>query len=93
MTLKEFMERLGRTDETKVISQMKDGIEEMNMVSEVNIKRIRLNITKDKRYYDLPKSCGRIINIQAKNQDNQKDLYSKVPRLIGDVFEADADGE
>lgn len=93
MTLKEFMERLGRTDETKLISQIKDGIEEMNMVSEVNIKRIKIDITKDKRYYDIPGDCTRIINIQAKNQDNQKDLYSKVPRLIGDVFEADADGE
>ena len=93
MTIKEFMERLGRTDETKVISQMKDGIEEMNMVSEVNIKRINIDIIKDQRYYDLPQDCGRIINIQAKNQDNQKDLYAKVPRLIGDVFEADSDAK
>ena len=91
MTLKEFMERLGRTDQTKLISQLNDGIEEMNMVSEVNIKRVRLNITKDQRYYDVPKDCTRIINIQAKNQDNQKDVYAKVPRLIGDIFEADSD--
>ena len=93
MTLKEFMERLGRTDQTKLISQLKDGIEEMNMVSEINIKRIRLDITKDQRYYSLPSNCTRIINIQAKNQDNQKDLYAKVPRLMGDIFEADADGQ
>jgi hypothetical protein len=93
MTLKEFMERLGRTDETKLVSQIKDGIEEMNMVSEVNIKRVRLDITKDKRYYSIPGDCTRIINIQAKNQDNQKDLYAKVPRLIGEIFEADSDGE
>ena len=63
------------------------------MVSEVNIKRIRLDITKDQRYYNVPSDCTRIINIQAKNQDNQKDLYAKVPRLMGDVFEADSDGE
>ena len=93
MKLKEFMERLGRTDETKVVSQIKDGIEEMNLVAEINIRRIKLDITKDQRYYSMPGDCGRIINIQAKNQDNQKGLYSKVPRLIGDVFEADADGE
>ena len=93
MKLKEFMERLGRTDESKLISQIKDGIEEMNMVSEVNIKRLRLTITKDQRYYEVPADCTRIINIQAKNQDNQKDLYAKVPRLIGDVFEADSDGQ
>jgi len=93
MTIKEFMERLGRTDETKLISQMKDGIEEMNMVSEINIKRTRIDIAKDQRYYSIPNDCTRIINIQAKNQDNQKDLYAKVPRLIGDVFGADADGE
>ena len=93
MTLKEFMERLGRTDQTKLISQLKDGIEEMNMVSEINIKRVRLDITKDQRYYSLPANCTRIINIQAKNQDNQKDLYTKVPRLMGDIFEADADGQ
>ena len=93
MTLKEFMERLGRTDQTKLVSQMKDGIEEMNMVSEINIVRTNINIVKDQRYYNLPANCGRIINIQAKNQDNQKDLYAKVPRLMGDIFEADSDGE
>ena len=91
MTLKEFMERLGRIDQTKLISQLKDGIEEMNMVSEINIKRIRLDVTKDQRYYSLPTDCTRIINIQAKNQDNQRDVYAKVPRLMGDVFEADSD--
>jgi hypothetical protein len=93
MTIKEFMERLGRTDHKKVLSQMEDGIEEMNMVSEINIKRVKLDVIKDKRYYDVPNDCGRIINIQAKNQDNQKDLYAKIPRLIGDVFEADPDGQ
>tara|TARA_R110002096_G_scaffold199855_1_gene383733 strand:+ start:1708 stop:1989 length:282 start_codon:yes stop_codon:yes gene_type:complete len=93
MTLKEFMERLGRTDQTKLISQLKDGIEEMNMVSEINIKRIRLDITANQRYYTLPGDCTRIINIQGKNQDNQKDLYTKIPRLMGDVFEADSDGQ
>ena len=91
MTLKEFMERLNRTDQSKVISQMLDGIEEMNMTAEVNVTRINLNITKDKRYYSLPSDVSRILNIQAKNQDNQKDLYTKVPRLIGDIFEADSD--
>ena len=91
MTLKEFMERLNRTDQSKVLSEIKDGIEEMNMVSEINIKRVRLSIVKDQRYYDVPKNCARIINIQAKNQDNQKDLYAKVPRLMGDIFEADSD--
>ena len=54
MTLKEFMERLGRTDESKVISQMLDGVEEMHMTSEVSLKRINIDITKDQRYYDLP---------------------------------------
>ena len=93
MKLKEFMERLNRTDQSKVISQMLDGIEEMNMTAEVNVTRINLNITKDKRYYSLPSDVSRILNIQAKNQDNQKDLYTKVPRLIGDVFEADSDGQ
>ena len=92
MTIKEFMERLNRTDQSKVISQLKDGIEEMNMVSEINIKRVRLDISKDKRYYSIPTDCTRIINIQAKNQDNQRDAYAKVPRLIGDIFEADSDG-
>ena len=92
MTLKEFMERLNRTDQSKVISQMLDGIEEMNMTAEVNVTRINLNITKDKRYYSLPSDVSRILNIQAKNQDNQKDLYAKVPRLMGDIFEADSDG-
>ena len=92
MKLKEFMERLNRTDQSKVLSELKDGIEEMNMVSEVNIKRVQLDIIKDQRYYNVPGDCTRIINIQAKNQDNQRDAYAKVPRLIGDIFEADSDG-
>ena len=93
MTLKEFMERLNRTDQSKVISQMLDGIEEMNMTAEVNITRMNIDITEDQRYYALPSDVGRIIHIHAKNQDNQKDLYAKVPRLIGEVFEADADAQ
>jgi hypothetical protein len=93
MTLKEFMERLGRTDRAKVLSQMRDGIEEMNLVAEVNIKRERLNINKDQRYYNVPADCGRILSIRAKNQNNNDNKYVKVPRLIGDIFESDADGE
>ena len=93
MTIKEFMERLGRTDRSKVMSQIKDGIEEMNLVSEVNIKRSRIDIVKDQRYYLIPPDCGRIINLQGKSQDNNQSKYAKIPRLIGDIFEADADGE
>ena len=91
MRLKEFMERLGRTDQTKVMSQMLDGIEEMNMTAEINIERSKIDIRKDQRYYNLPDNVSRIINIQAKNQDNQRDVYAKVPRLIGNVFESDSD--
>ena len=91
MRLKEFMERLGRTDQSKVISQMLDGVEEMNMTAEINIERLKIDIRKDQRYYNLPDNVSRIINIQAKNQDNQRDVYAKVPRLIGDIFEADSD--
>jgi len=93
MTIKELMERLGRTDKAKLISQIKDGVEEMNLVSEINIKRVKFDLIKDQRYYIVPNDCTRIINIQAKNQDNQKDIYANIPRLMGDVFEADADGE
>ena len=44
MTVKEFMEREGITETGRAIAYIKDGLEEINLLSPTNITTIRLDI-------------------------------------------------
>lgn len=93
MTVKELMERVGTTETGRAIAYIKDAIEEMNTMSETHIKRTKLNIIKNKRFYDMPLDAIQIKEIRCKDHHNSKGEYRSIPRLINPPLIKDADGE
>ena len=86
------MERVGVTDTGRAIAYIKDGLEELNMISETHVTTERINITKDQRFYDFPKDMIKVLDIRCKNQLNADDEYRSIPRMIGEPVRKDADG-
>ena len=93
MTVEELMERVGISQTGRAIAYIKDGIEELNIMSETNITTKRMDITKDQRFYELPNDYIKIIDIRCKNHLNSKDEYRSIPRGIGNLINKDADGK
>ena len=92
MTVNELMERVGMFETGRALAYIKDGLDEMNMVSETHINVERIDITKDQRYYDLPNDVIKIVDIRCKNHDNANDEYRSIPRSIHQPATEDADG-
>lgn len=82
MKVKELMERIGITDTGRTIAYVKDGLEEINMLTEVHTKVETFDLTKDQRFYTLPNEMVKMIDIRAKNHLNSKDEYKSIPRMI-----------
>ena len=93
MTVKELMERVGITETGKAIAYIKDALEEINTISETHVTTQRIDIDKNKRFYDLPYDALQIKEIRCKNHLNSKDEYRQIPRLIYKPSIKDADGE
>ena len=94
MKVKEFAERLGgeQMPTGRLIAYIKDGLEEINMMTETHINLERIDITADQRFYELPNDYIGIIDIRCKNHLNSKDEYRSIPRGIGSPNNKDADG-
>tara|TARA_R110002020_G_scaffold109463_4_gene253293 strand:- start:10353 stop:10634 length:282 start_codon:yes stop_codon:yes gene_type:complete len=92
MKVKEIMERIGITETGRAIAYIKDALEEMNTMSETHMKTQRVDLKKDKRFYDIPSDAIQIKDIRAKNHLNSKDEYRSIPRLIYKPNIKDADG-
>lgn len=86
------MERVGIAQTGRAIAYIKDGLEEMNMLAETHIERTKIDIDKDKRFYDLPAGMVKLLDVRCKNHLNSKDEYRSIPRAIGNVSNKDADG-
>ena len=93
MTVQEIMERVGVTDTGRALAYIKDGLEELNMLSETHVTTERINITKDQRFYDFPKDMVKVLDIRCKNHLNVDDEYRSIPRMIGEPLRKDADGD
>ena len=93
MTVKELMERVGTTETGRAIAYIKDGLDEMNMEIETHVDVEKIDITKDKRYYDLPGDVIRVTDIRCKNHLNTKDEYRSIPRMMFKPPTEDADAE
>ena len=93
MTIKQLMERAGITETGRAIAYIKDGLEEINLISETHIKTSRHDITKDKRLYAIPHESLQLKDVRVKNHFNSKDEYRSVPRLLYKPLIKDADGE
>ena len=94
MKVKEIAERLQATMPTgRLLAYIKDGLVEINTISETHVTTERIDITKDQRFYEIPMDYIKIIDIRCKNHLNSKDEYRSIPRGIGNVSNKDADGE
>ena len=86
------MERVGMIETGRAIAYIKDGLDEMNMISETHVTTERIDITKDQRFYDLPNDSIKLIDIRCKNHDNANNEYRSIPRSIHKPVTDDADG-
>ena len=93
MKVQEVMERAGIMDTGRAVAYIKDALEEMNMISETHVTTERIDITKDQRFYNLPKDMIKVLDIRCKNHLNVDDEYRSIPRMIGEPLRKDADGD
>tara|TARA_R100000278_G_scaffold57097_2_gene47073 strand:+ start:1360 stop:1641 length:282 start_codon:yes stop_codon:yes gene_type:complete len=92
MTVQELMERVGMLQTGRAIAYIKDGLEEINILAETHITTARIDIEKDKRFYELPNDMVKLLDVRCKNHLNSKDEYRSIPRAIGNPNNKDADG-
>jgi hypothetical protein len=92
MTVKELMERVGMTETGRALAYIKDGLVELNMISETNINTERIDIAVDQRFYDLPNDLVKITDIRCKNHLNSDNEYRSIPRMMHEPAIEDADG-
>ena len=91
MTIKELMERVGTNSTGRAVAYIKDGLEEINMLSETHTRLERFDITENQRFYTLPNEMVKMIDIRVKNHLNSKDEYRTIPRMIHKPQVKDAD--
>ena len=82
MTVKELMERVGINQTGRAVAYIKDGLEEIQMLTEVHTRLERFDITAKQRFYTLPNEMVKMIDIRVKNHLNSKDEYRSIPRMI-----------
>ena len=92
MKVQELMERVGSQETGRMIAYIKDGLEEINMISETHVDTVTIDITEGQRMYEFPNNMIKILDIRCKNHLNTKDEYRSIPRLIGNIVNKDADG-
>ena len=92
MKIKEIMERSGLNQTGRAIAYIKDALAEMNSLSELHITRERFDITKDKRFYDLPNELVKVVDIRCKHHDNTDNTYRIIPRMLVEPRIEDEDG-
>ena len=92
MNIREIMERAGINETGRAIAYIKDGLEELNLISETHINTERIDITKDQRYYTLPSDSIKVLDVRCKNHRNSSDEYRSIPRLIQQPAIEDTDG-
>tara|TARA_Y100001973_G_C5193926_1_gene332878 strand:- start:2191 stop:2472 length:282 start_codon:yes stop_codon:yes gene_type:complete len=92
MTVQEIMDRLGMDSTGKAIAYIKDGLDEMNLLSETHTKTTRIDINKDQRFYNLPNEAVKILDIRCKHHNNQNSRYESIPRSIYEPETEDSDG-
>ena len=92
MNVREIMERTGETVTGRAIAYIKDALEELNLISETHFKTTRIDITENKRFYNIPNEAVKVIDIRVKNHFNSKDEYRSIPRMVYEPVNKDGDG-
>jgi hypothetical protein len=93
MNVKELMERVGTNATGRAVAYIKDGLEEINMLTETHTRVETFDITTDQRFYTLPNEMLKMIDIRVKNHLNSKDEYRSIPRMIHQPKTKDANDE
>ena len=93
MKVKELMERAGveTLPAGRAIAYIKDGLEEINIISETHVTTQRISLKKDKRFYDLSNDMIKVLSVRCKNHLNSKNEYRSIPRLIYEPKIKDSD--
>jgi len=92
MKVTELMERVGINQTGRAIAYIKDGLEEINVLSESNVNIDNIDIEKDKRHYNFPADMVKVLDIRCKNHLNTSNEYRSIPRLVGNLTNKDSDG-
>jgi hypothetical protein len=92
MKVRELMERVGSNQTGLMIAYIKDGLEEINTISETHVTTERIDIAENQRFYELPHDMIKVLEVRCKNHLNSKDEYRQVPRLLFEPHIKDADG-
>ncbi len=93
MKVKEVMERANMKETGRAIAYIKDALEEINMVSPTHVTTVRIDITANQRYYDLPHDMLKLTDVRCKNHFNTKDEYRSINRHMHEPWIEDADQE
>jgi len=93
MKVQEIMERAGIDSTGRAIAYIKDALEEINMISETHIRTTRLDLNKDQRFYSIPNESIKLLEVRAKNHNNNDNRYQVLPRMVHKPEITDADGE
>ena len=92
MTVRELMERIGITETGRAIAYIKDGLEEINILTETHVNTERIDITENQRFYKFPNDVIKILDIRCKNHLNRDDEFRSISRMVGEPLTEDADG-
>tara|TARA_R110000824_G_scaffold110418_1_gene258377 strand:+ start:3317 stop:3598 length:282 start_codon:yes stop_codon:yes gene_type:complete len=82
MTVQELMERCANTQTGRMIAYIKDGLEEINIEAETHVDMERIDIVKNKRFYDIPSNMTKMVDVRVKNHFNSKNEYRSIPRMV-----------
>jgi len=92
MKIIEIMERAGINQTGKAVMYIKEALNEIAINHETHTKTIRLDIVKDKRFYELPNDCSKLLDIRCLNHNNTESEYRSLPRSIYEPYTKDSDG-
>ena len=94
MKVKELIERVGSEEIAtgRAIAYIKDGLEEINNISETHITTHRIDLVENQSFYDFPNDMIKVLEVRCKNHLNSKDEYRQIPRLVYEPVIKDADG-
>ena len=91
MKVKEVMERVGSNETGKIVAYLKDGLEEINMLTETHTKVLTLQLVENKRFYDIPNDAVKMIDVTIKNHLNSRDEHRSIPRMLREPLVKDSD--
>ncbi len=92
MTVKEVMDRAGVFETGRAIAYIKDALDEMAMDSPTHIRTSKIDIVADKRFYDIPLECVKILDIRVLDHNNDSNRLQTIPRSIFEPAIEDTDG-